>query len=117
MIFVAGGNNRPPRASYARIHHHYMHRPGREVRIRLRNRERAIEHIESLHGMADVDDLRIRNNIQDDALHRSHKVVVVAEVGSQSDRRTLRHGFLTNEDTIPKSSKLIAGSTCVKTPR
>src|SRR5579863_2303475 len=109
MIFVAGGNNRPPRASYARIHHNYVYRPGREVRIRLRNRERAIKHIESLHGIADVDDLRVRNNIQDDALHRPHKVVVVAEVGSQSDGRTLRHSFLTNEDTIPQSSNLIAG--------
>ena len=106
MIFVARGKDRPARRTDARIHNHDVYRPGGEVRIGLRNRERAIEHVESLHGVADIDDLRLRHDIQDDAFHCAYKMIVAAEVGSQSNNRTLRQGFLTvGRHKSPKTRK------------
>src|SRR5260370_24896318 len=83
-----------------------MHGPGGEVRIRLRNSKRAIQHIEGLHSVADIDDLRIRHNIEDDALHRAHKVVVGAKIGSQSNDRTIRQSFLADgRHSTPRGRK------------
>jgi hypothetical protein len=72
----------------------------------LRNGERAIEHIEGLHRMADIDNLRLRHNIQDDALHDAHKMIVAAEVGGQSDNRTVRQSSLMNgRQNLPSNRK------------
>ena len=82
-----------------------MYGPGGEVGIGLRNSERAIENIEGLHRVADVDNLRIRHNVQDHAFHRTHKVVVVPEIGGQGNDRTIRQGCLSMEDTVLLESR------------
>ena len=61
MIFVARGQNRPPLRAHAGIDHHHMYRAGGKVGIRLRNGERSIQHVEGLHGVADIDNLRLRH--------------------------------------------------------
>src|ERR1700686_5724310 len=76
MMFVTRSQNRPPRRADARIHNHYMHGPGREVRIRLRNGKRAIKHVECLYGVADIDDLRLGPNVENDSLHSAYTMVV-----------------------------------------
>src|SRR5207244_5646259 len=43
----AGHNNRPPGCSHSRINHNQVYRSVREVRVRLSNGERAIQHVES----------------------------------------------------------------------
>src|SRR4029077_2904270 len=90
VIPVARRNNRPPRRSYPRIDHHHVHGPSREVGIRLRDRNRAIEHIKGLHRVRDIDNRRFRHDIQNDALYSAHKMIVGSKISSESDDRTMR---------------------------
>ena len=90
MISVARCDNRPPSGANSRIDDNHVHGPGREEGICLRDRNRAIEHIERLYRVRDVNNRRLRHDIQDDALHGAHKVIVGPKIGSKSDDRTMR---------------------------
>src|SRR6202043_909720 len=115
MIFLARGQNRPPCRANAWVYDDDMHCSGGKIRIRLRNGKRPIQDIEGLDGMANIDNLRLRHNIQNDALHDAYKMVVGAEVGGQSDDRTIRQSFLAyGRHSLPRESKVIAGNRCVK---
>ena len=52
-----------------------------------------IQHVESLDGMADVDNLRLGQNVQNDALHDAHKMVVRAEVCGKRDYGTMSQDY------------------------
>ena len=87
QVTVAGQNDRAPRRSYSGIDDHHVHRAGREVGIGLRDGERAVQDVERLHGMADVDDLRVGRDLQDHALHGADEMIVESEIGGESDDR------------------------------
>src|SRR5581483_7320451 len=76
--------------SHARVHNHHVHGSGWKVRVSLRQRERTIEHVERLHGMANVHDLGFRNDVQDHALHGADKMVVESKVGSKRNDAAMR---------------------------
>ena len=105
MMPVAGDQNRPPRRSHSRIDHDQMHRSGREVRIGLRNRQRAIQHIKGLHGMADIHDLNFGNDIENDAFDRPHEVIVEPKVGGQRDDRPMRQFPLARRQNFPRKCR------------
>ena len=94
MVLIAGGNYRPARRTHARIDYYHVYRSSGKVRIGLRNRERAIEHVKSLYRMANIDDLRLWHDVQDHAFHGAHKMIVAAKIGGQSNDRTLRQNSL-----------------------
>ena len=89
MISVARRQNRPPLGAHARVHDNQMDRAIRKIRIRLGNRQRAIEHIEGLHGMRNVHDRGFGHNVENDSLHRAHKMIVGSKIGGQSNDRTM----------------------------
>src|ERR1022692_4337147 len=118
MVSVARSKYRPARGAHARIYHHYVHGSRGEIGISLRNCERSIQHVKRLHRMADIDNLRLRHDVQDHAFHDAYKMVIAAEVGGQSDDRTLRQSFLAvGRQTIPKTSKLTGSNPGVKARR
>ena len=89
VISVARSQNRPPRGAHARVHDHHVNRSVGEVGIRLRNRQRAVEHVEGLHGVRNIDDGGFRHDVENDSLHRAHKMIVGSKIGGQSDDRTM----------------------------
>jgi hypothetical protein len=46
--------------------------------------------------MADVHDLSVGKNLENDALHRADEMVVQAEIGGQGNNRTVRQFNLTD---------------------
>src|SRR5207245_9103335 len=84
----AGDNNRPPGCSHSRINHNQVYRSVREVRVRLSNGERAIQHVESLDGMADVHNLDPRNDIENHSFDRSHEMIIETKVGGERNDRS-----------------------------
>src|ERR1700685_2260580 len=115
MKSVACGHDRPPRRASARIDDDHMHRSRRKVGISLRDRQRSVEHVEGLHGMADIDDGRVRDYLQNDTLHGADKVVVGSKIGGQRDDRTMRQIPSQTEGGVPPViSKLICGGNGVK---
>src|SRR5438445_4612293 len=90
---LAGDNNRPPGCSHSWINHNQVYRPVREVRVGLSNRERAIQHVESLHGMADVHDLKPRNDIENHAFNRSHELIIETTVSGERTDGPMPHGL------------------------
>jgi len=80
MIPVGRDHDWTPCCTYSWIHHHQMHGAGRKVRVSLRNRQRTVQDIKSLHRMTDVDDLGFRNDVQDHALDRSYKVIAEPKI-------------------------------------
>ena len=89
VVPIAGHQDGAPSRPHARINHHQMHRARREVVIRLRNHQRAIQHIEGLDGMADIHDFSLGRNGENDAFDRPHEVIVEPKIGSQRDDRTM----------------------------
>src|SRR5260221_14138345 len=84
------GDDRPAGATHAGIYHNHVDGPLWIVGIGLRNGQCAIENVEGLYRMADVNDLRVGHDAEDDAFHCPDKVVVQAEVGGQSDDGAVR---------------------------
>ena len=84
-VAVAGQNHGPPRRPNSWVDDHHVHGAGREVGVSLRNGQRAVQNVERLHRMADVDDLRLGSNLQDDPLHGADKMIVESEISSESD--------------------------------
>src|SRR5947208_11270373 len=101
MIPVGSYHNRTPCRTHARIHHHQMHGARGKVRVSLSNGQCTVENIKSLHRVTDVHDLGFRNDVQDDALNRSYKVIAEPKIGGQSNDRPLRQSSclaLRNQD-------------------
>src|ERR1700686_1938348 len=73
---VRSQKHRPPRRSDPRIDNYHVYGFRRVVRIGLRNSQRAIQNVERLHGMADVNDLGLRSNSKNHALHTANKMIV-----------------------------------------
>src|SRR5579862_5316 len=117
VVFIAGGQNRPARRAHARIDHNHVHGPVGKVCVSLRDRQGAIQHIEGLYAMADVDDLRVRHYVENNALHRADEMVISAEVGGKSNNWTIAQISPTDRYTNPKSSTLIARYRRVKARR
>ena len=92
VMALRAHDNRPPRRPHSRVHDHQMHRAGGEVRISLRDRQRAIQHIECLHGMGNINDFRVRVDLQYDALDGAHKMIADAKIGGQRNNRSMCHG-------------------------
>jgi hypothetical protein len=68
--------------------------------------------------MADIDDGRVRDNLQDDTLHGADKVVVGSKIGGQRDDRTVRQFPSQTEGGVPPViPKLMCGGNRVKEPR
>ena len=85
QMALAGQNHGPPRRPNSWVDDHHVHRAGREVRVGLRNGQRAVQNVERLHRMADVDDLRLGSNLQDDPLHGADEMIVESEISGESD--------------------------------
>src|SRR5208337_1571092 len=86
-VALAGQDDRPPRGAHAGIDDHHVHGAGREVRVGLRNGQRTIQNVEGLHSVADVDDLRLGGDFQDDPLHGADEMIVEYEISGESDDR------------------------------
>ena len=84
---VAGQNHGPSRRSHPRIDDHHVYRAGRKVRISLRNGQCAVEDVEGLHRVADVNDLRLGGDFQDDPLDGADEMIVKSEIGGKRDDR------------------------------
>src|SRR6185437_12374864 len=91
IVHFRSGDNRPASAPHSRVDHDEVYGACREIRIRLRQRQGAIQDVKSLHAVAYVYDISVGNNVQDHALQRAHKMVIQTEVGSQRNYRTVRH--------------------------
>ncbi len=105
MILIARGDDGPPSRPHSGINDDNMHGPVGKIGICLRDGERAIQHIESLHRVADIHDLRLRHDIQNDALHGANKMVVAAEVGGQCDDRTGQGSPRGEDEVLPDNRK------------
>ena len=101
MVPFARDQQRPAGRANARVDDDHVHRTGRKIGICLRNRQGSIEHIESLHRVADVDNFRLRLNRQDDAFHGADEMIVESEIGGQRDDGFLRHSSLMPGHTSP----------------
>ncbi len=94
VMALAGHDQGPPRRPHARIDDHHVDGPAGKVRIRLRDGQRAVQHIKCLHGMADINNLGLGLDGENDALHGAHKVIGQSEVGGQRDDGFSRHSCL-----------------------
>src|SRR5208337_175387 len=63
------------------------HGAGREVGVGLRDGQRAVQNIEGLDRVADVDDLRLGSDSENDAFHGADEMIVESEISSKSDDR------------------------------
>ena len=75
---------RPARAADPRVDHGKMD-AGRHVRRRIREHERALEHVLRRDPMRDVDDLNLGSDRLDDAVAGTNEVVLKAEVAQKGD--------------------------------
>src|ERR1700674_3462300 len=88
-----------------------------EVGVSLRNGQRAIQNIERLHRMADVDDLRLGSDPQDDPLHGADEMIVESEISGESDDRRACQSVaslnlvITNSRSIERRTMARQGST------
>src|SRR5712692_6956378 len=97
MMPFGGDHDRAPRRPHTGIDNHKMHCAGREVGVGLGNGERAVQHIERLHRMADVHDLSLWGDVQDDALDSPHEVIVKSKISGQRNDRPVRQSVLAEE--------------------
>src|SRR5437660_1081964 len=81
MVAVAGSDNGTPRGAHAGIHNHQVYGRGREIGVGLRNRERSIEHVKRLHGVSDIDNVRVRHDVDNHAFDCAYKMIVGAVKG------------------------------------
>lgn len=89
MVPVTGSKNRSTFASYAGIDNHDVDRRGRVVVVRLGDGQSTIENVEGLHRVANVHDLSIGNDLQDDTLHGPDVVIVESEIRGQGNDGTV----------------------------
>ena len=75
---------RPPGGADSGVDHREMHADG-EVRERVREHERALQHLLRRDAMRDVDDLRLRRDPLDHAVARADEVVLKPEVAQEGD--------------------------------
>src|SRR6266849_3896399 len=75
------------------INHDDVNRLGRKVRDRRSKKESAETDILRWNLMAQVDELRLRVQAQNDSLHRRYVRRLAAEIGGQGDQRL--HGLKT----------------------
>src|SRR5580692_2115519 len=66
-----------------------MNRAVGEIGIGLRDGQRAIKHIKSLHRMANIHDLSLWSYLQDHALHGPYEVVAKPKIGGHGNDRTV----------------------------
>ena len=78
-------HDRITRAAHARIHHRHVHGAARKRGRGQRQQKCARDDVLWPHVMGNVDDLRLRCNAQDHALHLGHVRVGGAEVRGQRD--------------------------------
>src|ERR1035438_3296145 len=83
QMALTGENDGPPRGSDSGVDDHHVHSAGREVGIGLGNRERAIENVEGLHRVADIDQLRLGSDLEDYSFHRADKMIVESKIRSK----------------------------------
>ena len=89
IMALTAGNDGAARGADAGVHDDEVNRAGREIGIRLGNGQGAIEDVESLHRVADVNDFGLGNDTQNDAFDGADEMVAQPEVGSQGDDGTL----------------------------
>ena len=80
-MMLSDENDGAARRAYSGIDDDHVHGAGREVGIGLRDGQSAVEDVEGLDGVADVDDLGVGRNAEKDTFHRADEVVVESEVG------------------------------------
>ena len=81
MILLGGCHNGRSHGAHSGIDDCHMRCASGKVGIGLGDGQRAIQNIKCLHGMADVHNLGIWNDVENDSLHRPHEVVVESEIG------------------------------------
>ena len=111
IVFFGAGHDRATGAANAGIDYHQMDCACRKIRVSVRQGQRAVENIERLHGMADVDDFGIGRDVEDHSLNAADKMVVEPEIGSQRNNRTATQGQ-PHESWV--DSKLMVLQRCVK---
>lgn len=77
----------PAGAAYPRIDDHNVHSAGREIAIRLCNRDCALKDVECGNSVANIYKFRFRIDAQHYAFHGSRVVVISAEIGRERDDR------------------------------
>ena len=108
VIAVTGSDNGTACSTHSRIDHDHVNRPRRKIGISLRYRERAIEHIERLNRVRNIDNRRFRHDVQNDALHGADKMIVGPKISRERNNWTMRQLDPSLEDRIlPVSAKLI----------
>src|ERR1019366_3402337 len=80
----------------------------REIGVGLRNGQRAIQNVERLHRMADVDDLRLGGNLQYDPLHGADEMIVESEIGGERDDRDARQSIASSSLKVFRNSNEVS---------
>ena len=81
VIAVAGCDDGASSCAHTWVDYDKMNRPGGEVGVRLRDRQRSVEHVECLYRMADIDNRGLGHDVEDYTLHSAHKMIVCSKVG------------------------------------
>src|SRR5579863_6045056 len=109
MVPLGGQENRTACRTHARVNHYHVYRSAREIRIRLGDRQRTVEHIKSLHSVAYVNNFRFRNNAQNYTFYGSDVMVIEPEIGGQSNDRPVRQAHLFAVWNLSRNSKVTCG--------
>src|SRR5204863_6914148 len=91
ILLLRTGNDRTARAANTRVNYDQVHCSRRKIGVGLRQSKCAVENVKCLDRVADVHDLGIGNDLENDALHGANEMIVQPEVGGQSNDRTMRH--------------------------
>src|SRR5436305_12913835 len=75
-MLLIGDKNRPALRSDSLIDDDDVQRVGREIRRRMSDSQRPIEHIEGIHGVGYVYDLGVRVDAKADTLHLADEAVL-----------------------------------------
>ena len=84
----------PALRSDSGIDNHNMQRVRREVRGRLDDGERAIKYIKRIDRIADINDLCLRIDVEDHALHGADKMIVESKVRSEGNESVGQEAIL-----------------------
>jgi hypothetical protein len=84
MLLIAD-ENRPALRPDSGIDDDDVQRIRWKIWRRLSNSQRAIKHIEGIHGVAYIHDLNVRVDAENHTLHRADKMVIHSEIGRQRD--------------------------------
>jgi hypothetical protein len=122
VVLIARDQYGPPLGAHARIDNDDVDGFRREILIYLADCQRAIQNVMCEDAVADVHDVDVGIDAEDDALHNRDKVVGSAVIGGQRDDRTSQDSLPVGSSAdpvaqVPSPSTLTEGQNSVKVTR